>query len=61
MAKNCIKIDSKALEKQIKDILANNEAEEAVSVDEPEVPKAPVTQTRAAARAKLDIAIDDED
>lgn len=49
------------LEKQIKDILANNEVEEAVSVDEPEVPKVPVTQTRAAARAKLDIAIDDDE
>ena len=41
--------------------MANNEAEEAVSVDEPEAPKAPVTQTRAAARAKLDIAIDDDE
>ena len=49
------------LEKQIKDILANNEADEAVSADEPEAPKAPVTQTRAAARAKLDIAIDDDE
>ena len=41
--------------------MANNEAEEAVSIDEPEVPKTPVTQTRAAARAKLDIAIDDDE
>lgn len=49
------------LEEKVKNMLANlgEEPEEAEVVEE--APKAPVTQTRAAARAKLDIAIDDED
>ena len=48
------------LEKQIKEMLAsqNNEETEQAPVDPV---KPAVTQTRAAARAKLDIAIDDED
>ena len=50
------------LEKQIKEMLANKNNDEAEEVKaQPAVQKAPVTQTRAAARAKLDIAIDDED
>ena len=51
------------LEKKIKNALANTDAQ-----DETPAPakstveaKAPVTQTRAAARAKLDIAIDDDE
>lgn len=51
----------KELEKQIVDALAKtNEAQSSPKNDEPEE-KPVVTQTRAAARAKLDIAIDDED
>lgn len=51
-----------SLEKQIKEMLANKNNDEAEEVKpKPSVQKAPVTQTRAAARAKLDIAIDDED
>ena len=43
-------------------MLANKNNDEAEEVKaQPAVQKAPVTQTRAAARAKLDIAIDDED
>ena len=50
------------LEKQIKEMLANKNNDEPEEVKaQPVVQKAPVTQTRAAARAKLDIAIDDED
>ncbi|WP_308567795.1 recombinase RecA [uncultured Eubacterium sp.] len=48
------------LEKQIKEMLASQNNEETEQA--PEAPVKPaVTQTRAAARAKLDIAIDDED
>lgn len=51
-----------ALEKQIKEMLAKRNSEEAEEKKpEPSVQKTAVTQTRAAARAKLDIAIDDED
>lgn len=51
------------LEKKIKDALANNDAQEEASTpaNAPVEAKAPVTQTRAAARAKLDIAIDDDE
>ena len=43
-------------------MLANKNNDEAEEIKpEPSVQKAPVTQTRAVARAKLDIAIDDED
>lgn len=45
--------------KKCSQIKNNDEAEEVKA--QPAVQKAPVTQTRAAARAKLDIAIDDED
>lgn len=52
------------LERQIKDILKRRDedekADEASKADEATASK-PVTQTRAAARAKLDIAIDDDD
>lgn len=52
------------LERQIKDILKRRDedekADEASKADEAAASK-PVTQTRAAARAKLDIAIDDDD
>ena len=57
-----ISIKSEWFEKQIKEMLANKNNDEAEEVKaQPAVQKAPVTQTRAAARAKLDIAIDDED
>lgn len=52
------------LEQQIKDILAKKDAEEESTPAKNAAPveaKAPVTQTRAAARAKLDIAIDDDE
>lgn len=51
------------LEKKIKDALANNDAQEETfaPANAPVEAKAPVTQTRAAARAKLDIAIDDDE
>ena len=51
------------LEKKIKDALANNDAQEETPApaNAPVEAKAPVTQTRAAASAKLDIAIDDDE
>lgn len=52
------------LENKIKSMLADNgsnDTEEISPADEPVVSAAPVTQTRAAARAKLDIAIDDDE
>ena len=39
----------------------SNDTEANSPADEPVVSAAPVTQTRAAARAKLDIAIDDDE
>ena len=39
----------------------SNDTEEISPAGEPVVSAAPVTQTRAAARAKLDIAIDDDE
>lgn len=65
--KDMIKTDESlaaTLEKQIKDILNKKTEEEAVetaSKAAQAAPSKPATQTRAAARAKLDIAIDDED
>ena len=43
--------------------MTNNDAQEETSApaNAPVEAKAPVTQTRAAARAKLDIAIDDDE
>ena len=52
------------LENKIKSMLADNgsnDTEANSPADEPVVSAAPVTQTRAAARAKLDIAIDDDE
>lgn len=52
------------LENKIKSMLADNgsnDTEVNSPADEPVVSAAPVTQTRAAARAKLDIAIDDDE
>ena len=52
------------LENKIKSMLADNgsnDTEANSSASEPVVSAAPVTQTRAAARAKLDIAIDDDE
>lgn len=51
------------LEKKIKDALTNNDAQEEAPApaNAPVEAKTPVTQTRAAARAKLDIAIDDDE
>ncbi len=51
---------AQSIEKQIKDALAKkNSPDDEAAVPEP--PKKTVTQTRADARAKLDIAIDDDD
>ena len=52
------------LENKIKSMLADNDSNDTEAnspADEPVVSAAPVTQTRAAARAKLDIAIDDDE
>lgn len=61
--KTLIKTDldfAQSIEKQIKDALAKKDSpDEGTAVPEP--PKKTVTQTRADARAKLDIAIDDDD
>lgn len=51
------------LENKIKEILQNKDEQEEAPAPKESAPqaKAPVTQTRAAARAKLDIAIDDDE
>lgn len=51
------------LENKIKEILQNKDEQEETPAPKESAPqaKAPVTQTRAAARAKLDIAIDDDE
>ena len=53
------------IEKQVMDMMKNNGEEQATEDSIPsapvEAPRAPITQTRADARAKLDIEIDDED
>ncbi len=53
------------IEKQVMDMMKNNGEEQAPKDSVPsapvEAPRAPITQTRADARAKLDIEIDDED
>jgi recombination protein RecA len=53
------------IEKQVMDMMKNNGEEQAPEDSIPsapvEAPRAPITQTRADARAKLDIEIDDED
>ena len=62
--KELIKTDTefaKTVEQQIKDALVKKDAEESVASEEKVSAAKSVTQTRAAAMAKLDIAIDDDE